>query len=85
MLVCTSNLFEAIQERWRSSLPAYMWDSNFHRLHRPFFLILDGKILDDINAPLEDKQHITIRKRWQEDDLLANRGNNIIVLASKNH
>lgn len=57
-----SDVLEAIHKHWGHSLPTYMWDAETHRFRGPFFMILNGKILDDTNTRLQDGQQITLMK-----------------------
>ena len=56
------DLLVAIGERWGGNLPAYLWDSQTCAFRGPVFLVVDSKVLQDLNAPLRDGIEVVVLK-----------------------
>jgi hypothetical protein len=56
------DLFQQIETRWGANLPAYLWDSELHQFRGPVYLVVNRKVLQDIDAPLLDGMHIQVMR-----------------------
>ncbi len=56
------DLLEVIAERWGSALPTYLWDVQQRAFRGAVFFVVDGKVLKDLDAPLQDGLEVTLLK-----------------------
>jgi sulfur carrier protein ThiS len=54
------NLFQVIDQRWGSTLPAYMWDSTQCAFRGPILLLVNKKVVLDYSTVLRDGQEVTV-------------------------
>ena len=54
------NLFQVIDQRWGSTLPAYMWDSTQCTFRGPILLLVNKKVVQDYSTVLRDGQEVTV-------------------------
>ena len=59
---CSRDLLQRIEARWGNNFPPYLWDSEQHQFRGPVFLVVNGKVLQDMDAPLQDGMEICIMR-----------------------
>jgi hypothetical protein len=56
------DIFPWIEDHYGLKLPPYLWDSQEHQFHGPVVLIINKKVIFDIDTPLADGFEITVMK-----------------------
>ncbi len=51
-----------IEQEWGTNLPAYLWDFEKHQFRGPVFLVLNNKVMQNLDAPLRDGMEIHIMR-----------------------
>jgi molybdopterin converting factor small subunit len=59
---CARDLLQQIEERWGANFPPYLWDSGQHQFRGPVFLVVNRKVLQDMDAPLQDGMEVRIMR-----------------------
>lgn len=54
------DLLLIIDKRWGEELPGYLWDANEKHFRGPVFFIINGEVVQDMRAPLQDRSQVTL-------------------------
>jgi molybdopterin converting factor small subunit len=56
------DLLRWIEDHYGSKLPAYLWDSQEHQFRGPVVLIINKKVIFDVNTPLAEGFEVKVIK-----------------------
>jgi sulfur carrier protein ThiS len=51
-----------IEDRHGAKLPAYLWDTQEHKFRGPVVVIINKKVILDLDTPLADGLEVTVMK-----------------------
>lgn len=51
-----------IEDHYHTKLPAYLWDSQEHQFRGPVVLIINEKVIFDVNRPLAEGLEVSVMK-----------------------
>jgi len=59
---CIRDLLMSIEQLWGTRFPPYLWDFEKHQFRGPVALVVNGKVVQNLDTPLQEGIEINIMR-----------------------